>query len=239
MHKRSLRIHYLQHVPFEGPGIIEPWAMVRGHRLSSTRLYAGHSLPAVDQLDWLFILGGPMNVYEEKLYPWLAREKRFIGEALHEGKVVIGVCLGAQLAASVLGAKVTRNPCVEIGWYPVEKTAQASRSPLSGFLPDRFSAFHWHGDTFDIPRGAIHLARSQACENQAFVYEDHVVGFQFHLESTRESVEQLIHNCFQDTAEGPFVQSPEKMIADPERYRRVNGVMNEFLDSLAASQSPL
>ena len=134
MQKRSLRIHYLQHVPFEGPGYIESWAMVRGHRLTSTRLYAGQRLPAAEELDWLVILGGPMNVYEENRYPWLAREKRFIGEALHGGKVVIGICLGAQLLASVLGAKVTRNPCVEIGWYPVEKAAKASQSISPAFF---------------------------------------------------------------------------------------------------------
>ena len=176
--KRPLRIHYLQHVPFEGPGFIESWALARGHRLTATRMYVAHRLPATEELDWLFILGGPMNVYEESRYPWLAREKRFIGEALREGKVLIGICLGAQLLACVLGAKVTRNPCVEIGWYPVEKASQALQSTLSGFLPDSFLAFHWHGDTFEIPRGAVHLARSQACETQAFAFGDRVAAFQ-------------------------------------------------------------
>ena len=234
--QRSLRIHYLQHVPFEGPGSIESWALVRGHRLTSTRLYAGQRLPAVEELDWLFILGGPMNVYEENRYPWLAREKRFIGEALHGGKVVIGICLGAQLLACVLGAKVTRNPCVEIGWHPVEKAAQASQSNLPGFLPDQFPAFHWHGDTFEVPRGAVHLARSQACENQAFAFGDRVAAFQFHLESTRESVESLVHNCPEDLAEGPFVQSPAEMLTNLDRFRAINGLMADFLDGLAARQ---
>jgi len=231
--KRSLRIHYLQHVPFEGPGFIESWALVRGHRLTATRLYAGHRLPATEEFDWLFILGGPMNVYEESRYPWLAREKRFIGEALREGKVLIGICLGAQLLACVLGAKVTRNPCVEIGWYPVQKASQASQSSLSGFLPDSFPAFHWHGDTFEIPRGAVHLARSEACENQAFAFDERVVAFQFHLESTRESVENLIHSCPEDLAEGPFIQSPLHMLADLGRFRAINDLMADIFDGLA------
>jgi GMP synthase (glutamine-hydrolysing) len=175
-----------------------------------------------------------MNVYEQDRYPWLAREKRFIGEALHGEKTVIGICLGAQLIACVLGAKVTRNPCVEIGWHPVEKAAEASRSDLSGFLPDRFPAFHWHGDTFEIPRGAVHLARSQACENQAFAFGDRVAAFQFHLESTRESVEQLVHNCSEDLAEGPYIQGPADMLTDLNRFREVNSLMAEFLDGLAA-----
>ena len=235
MQKRSLHIHYLQHVPFEGPGFIESWALMRGHRLTATHLYAGHRLPATDELDWLFILGGPMNVYEESRFPWLAREKRFIGEALREGKVVIGVCLGAQLLACVLGAKVTRNPCVEIGWYPVQKASQASQSSLSGFLPDSFPAFHWHGDTFEIPRGAVHLARSEACENQAFAFDERVVAFQFHLESTRESVENLIHSCPEDLAEGPFIQSPLHMLADLGRFRAINDLMADIFDGLAGA----
>ena len=236
MQKRFLRIHYLQHVPFEGPGFIESWALVRGYGLTTTRLYAGQFLPPIEQLDWLFILGGPMNVYEENRYPWLAREKRFIGEALHGGKVVIGICLGAQLLACVLGAKVTRNPCVEIGWYHVEKAAKASQSVLSGFLPDQFPAFHWHGDTFEVPRGAVHLARSPACENQAFAFGDRVAAFQFHLESTRESVESLVHNCPEDLAKGPFIQSPAEMLTDLDRFRAINGLMADFLDGMAAGQ---
>lgn len=235
MQKRSLRIHYLQHVPFEGPGFIESWALVRGHRLTATRLYVGHRLPATEEFDWLFILGGPMNVYEESRYPWLAREKRFIGEALREGKVLIGICLGAQLLACVLGAKVTRNPCVEIGWYPVQKASQASQSSLSGFLPDSFPAFHWHGDTFEIPRGAVHLARSEACENQAFAFDDRVVAFQFHLESTRESVENLIHSCPEDLAEGPFIQGPLQMLTDLGRFRAINDLMADIFDGLAGT----
>jgi GMP synthase-like glutamine amidotransferase len=234
MQKKSLRIHYLQHVPFEGPGFIETWALVRNHRLTSTRLYSGQRLPVVEELDWLVILGGPMNVYEQDRYPWLAREKRFIGEALHGEKVVIGICLGAQLLAGVLGAKVTRNPCIEIGWYPVEKAAQASQSKLSGLLPDQFPAFHWHGDTFEIPRGAVHLVRSKACENQAFTFGDRVAAFQFHLESTRDSVEKLVHNCPEDLAEGPCIQRPADMLADLDRFREVNGLMADFLDGLAA-----
>ncbi len=236
MQKKSLRIHYLQHVPFEGPGYIESWAQVRNHRLTSTPLYSGQRLPAVEEIDMLVVLGGPMNVYEQSRYPWLAREKRFIGEALRGEKMVIGICLGAQLIASVLGAKVTRNPCLEIGWYPVEKAAQASQSKLAGFLPDRFPAFHWHGDTFEIPSGAVHLARSQACENQAFAFGDRVAAFQFHLESTRDSVEQLVHECSEDLAEGPCIQSPADMLTDLDRFREVNSLMADFLDGLTGQR---
>jgi GMP synthase-like glutamine amidotransferase len=236
MMKRSLRIHYLQHVPFEGPGFIESWAHVRNHRLTSTHLYSGQRLPGVEEIDWLVVLGGPMNVYEHDRYPWLAREKRFIGEALRRAKAVIGICLGAQLIACVLGSKVMRNPCLEIGWHPVEKAAQASQSKLAGLLPEQFPAFHWHGDTFEIPRGAVHLARSRACENQAFAFGDRVAAFQFHLESTRDSVEQLVHNCPEDIAAGPYVQSPATMLTDLDRFREVNSLMADFLDGLAGQR---
>ncbi len=235
MQRRTLRIHYLQHVPYEGPGCIEPWAMVRGHGLTATRLFAGQLLPPVEQFDWLIILGGPMNVYEDNRYPWLAREKRFIGEALHSGKTVVGIGLGARLMACVLGARVKGNRCREIGWHPVEKTAQASESPLARHLPDRFAAFHWHGDTFEIPRGAVHLARSRACENQAFAFGDRAVALEFHLEFTRDSVEQLVENRRGDIAEGPCIQGPEDMLADLNFFRLINGWMGDFLDGLASS----
>ena len=235
MQRHTLRIHYLQHVPYEGTGCIEPWAMVRGHGLTATRLFAGEFLPPVEQFDWLIILGGPMNVDEDSRHPWLAREKRLIGEALHSGKTVVGIGLGARLMAYVLGARVMGNHCREIGWHPVEKTAQASESPLARHLPDRFAAFHWHGETFEIPRGAVHLARSRACENQAFAFGDRAVALEFHLEFTRESVEQLIENRREDLVEGPCIQGPEDMLGDLNFFRLINGWMDDFLDGLASS----
>ena len=191
----GIRIHWFQHVPFEGLGCIEQWATEKGHALSVTRFHRDEPLPRIGEIDWLVVMGGPMNIYEESEYPWLAREKQFIGQAIRSGKVVLGICLGAQLIAGFLGARVTPNAHKEIGWFPLELTPEAVASPLFDFLPHRLTAFHWHGDTFALPRGALRIARSEACENQAFLYDGRVVGLQFHLEFTPQSLAAILPNC--------------------------------------------
>jgi len=227
-----MRIHYLQHVAFENLAAIEPWAKTGRHRLSVTRFHENDSLPPMDVFDWLIVLGGPMNVYEEDKYFWLTDEKRFIEKAVRQGKRVLGICLGAQLIAAVLGARVRRNPEKEIGWFPVERVETRRETELFESLPRTFLAFHWHGDTFDLPAGAVHTARSEGCDCQAFIYTDRVVALQFHLETTRESVEKLIHHCAGDMTEGKFVQRPEEMIASDERFDEAHRLMEVLLGQM-------
>lgn len=226
------RLHFLQHVPFEGLGSIEAWASEAGFSITSTRLFAGEMPPDPEALDWLVVMGGPMGIYDEDKHAWLAGEKRFIETTIKSGKTVLGVCLGAQLIAGVLGATVRRNPHKEIGWFPVERTEGAGGSRLSAAIPDSIEAFHWHGDTFDLPSGAVHLARSEACENQAFVYDERVVGLQYHLETTRRSAELLIENCSDELVEAPWIQTPQEMLADDSRFERINRAMANLLDIL-------
>lgn len=230
-----MNLHYLQHVPFEGLGSIEDWVRRRGHTLSATRLYLGASLPTVETLDLLVVMGGSMNIYEEANYPWLTAEKRFIEQAIAAGRRVLGVCLGAQLIADVLGAKVYANADKEIGWFPVETTQVASGNGLFAEFPRRIEAFHWHGDTFDIPAGAVHAARSTGCANQAFVYDERVVGLQFHLETTPASARQIIAHCADEIVEGRYIQTPQAMLADTRRFGAINRAMQELLDRLAAA----
>lgn len=224
-----MRIHYLQHVAFEGLASIENWAIVRGHSLSSTRFFAEEPLPQMQDFDWLIVLGGPMNIYETEKYFWLTEEKRFIEQAIKNGKTVIGICLGAQLIADVLGAKVTRNQYKEIGWFPVELTADFA---VCGSLPQRFKALHWHGDTFDLPHGAVHLAKSEGCENQAFVYEAKVLSLQFHLEATSASVQQIIENCGDEIVEGKYIQTSGEILRENEYFAQANQMMGQILDNL-------
>jgi len=186
----------------------------------------------MDLFDWLIILGGPMNVYEEDRYPWLADEKRFIEKAVRQEKRVLGICLGAQLIADVLGARVKRNRDKEIGWFPVLQIETGPRSNLFEYLPGTFLTFHWHGDTFDLPAGAILAARSEGCDHQAFVYGDRVVGLQFHLETTREGVEKLLRNCSADMTEGKFVQKPDVMLEDNQRFNDLHRLMEIFLGQM-------
>lgn len=227
-----MKIHYLQHVPFETPASIEQWAFKHQHSLSATRFYAHESLPSVADFDWLVVMGGPMNIYEEAQYPWLIAEKRFIEQAIAANKTVIGICLGSQLIADVLGSQVYPGEYKEIGWFPITLTQEARNSHLFGSLPPQFTAFHWHGDTFDLPPNATRLAYSEACQNQAFIYNQQVLGLQFHLESTLESVNQIIENCVDELVDDKYIQPPTAMLTQAENFININNIMNTILDNL-------
>ncbi len=232
-----MRIHYLQHVPFEDLANIEAWAVSRGHTLSRTLLFAEEPLPEMDDFDWLIIMGGPMNIYEHEKYPWLVPEKEFIRLAVASDKIILGICLGAQLLADVLGAKVTRNEHREIGWHPVRLTTAARASSVFRVLPEEFVAFHWHGDTFGIPPGAEAMAESAACRNQAFLL-GRVVGLQFHLESSRDSIDHLISNCADELTEGRYVQGPAELLAHLDRLPQMRLFLERFLDNMERVLGP-
>jgi len=228
-----MRIHVLQHVPFEGPAGIRDWATRKGHPVTTIPLFEHGRLPDIAAFDWLVVMGGPMGVRDEADYSWMANEKELIGAAIAAGKTVIGVCLGAQLIAAALGTRVYPNAHREIGWFPVELTDQGRASDLSAFLPHRLQVFHWHGDTFDLPAGAIHLVRSEGCRHQTFLYADRVLGLQFHLESTPVSVADLVANCADEIVPGKYVQDAERMLAATEEdYAGINQALFGILDRL-------
>ena len=228
-----MRIHCLQHVPFEGPYGIGDWAGARGHTLEVTPLYDGVRPPDPSAFDWLVIMGGPMSVGDEAEYPWLMTEKDLIRRAVAAGRTLVGVCLGAQLIAEVLGGRVYRNREKEIGWMPIELTEAGRASPVTGFLPPTLPVFHWHGDTFELPPGAVHLARSAACEHQAFLYDGRVLGLQFHLESTEQSVAGICAGCADELIPGPYVQTAERILsATADDYARLNASLFGILDRL-------
>ena len=228
-------IHSIHHVPFEGLGSIERWIQQKGHKLTSTRPYLRQPFPPSEEIDLLIVMGGPMNIYEEDIYPWLAEEKRYIGRTIDQGGRVLGICLGAQLLADVLGARVYQGKHKEIGWFPVETTAAAAASAVFRGFPKSTMAFHWHGDTFDIPRGAQHIARSTACENQAFIYDERIVGLQFHLETTPESAGQMIANCGDELVSGPYIQDVGTTLADRKRFEVINMLMQGLLLRLTSA----
>jgi len=235
---QKLRIHYLQHVPFEGPGYIAEWADDKGHTLSATHLFDTGSLPATTDFDWLVIMGGPMGVYDEEAYPWLREEKAFIRSAINAGKTIVGICLGSQLLAEALGALVYRNPQKEIGWFPVSLTADAKEHRLLAGLADSFPVFHWHGDTFDLPRGATHLLSTIACKNQAFSYGNNILGLQFHLEATPETLHEMVDHGQAELKEaGQYIQSGAAMLQQAALIVGTNNILATILDRLAASPS--
>lgn len=228
-----MRIHYLQHVPFEGPANLVHWAHKRGHSLTGTHLYNYEATPELDSFDCLIIMGGPMNIYEEAEYPWLSYEKQFIKAAIDQRKAVVGICLGAQLITAVLGGKVTRNPEGEIGWLPITFNAAAEKSALFAGFPSTFPVFQWHGDTFSVlGEGSVCMASSPACAHQAFLYQDRVVGFQFHMESTQESVASLLRHCAAEITDGSYMQTPEQIEGGMHHLKDLNVLMDGFLDRL-------
>jgi GMP synthase-like glutamine amidotransferase len=208
------------------------WAAERGHAIEGSRLFEGAPPPPVDAYDLLVVMGGPMGVGDTGKYPWMGAEKRCIAEAIEAGRSVVGVCLGAQLIAEVLGARVYRNAHREIGWFPVTPAPGARDDALLDGFPSVFEAFHWHGDRFDIPAGARRLAGSEGCANQVFASGDGVVGLQCHLESTPESVAALIENCADEIVPGPFVQDADTMRRGVEAIGRMRPLLYGLLDNI-------
>jgi GMP synthase (glutamine-hydrolysing) len=206
-----MNIHIVLHDTFEGPGCIENWAEDKGHRVAYTKMYdSNDQLPQVHEFDFLIIMGGSMSVHDQDTYGWLSSEKEFIKQAVTENKKILGVCLGAQLLASALGAKVYPAKAKEIGWFPIQFTSVARES---SFFPDieHFTVFHWHGDTFDLPSGTIRVGSSVSTPNQGFMLGNKVIGLQFHFEVTPSSIENLIKHAAAEITDGVFVQSPIEM----------------------------
>lgn len=230
-----MRIHALQHVDFEGLGHIGRWIADRGHSLTMTRFFAGEKLPGLDQFDRLIIMGGPMNIYEDDRYPWLVEERAFIKKALASGKSAVGICLGAQLLADALGSPVVAGLQKEIGWFPIRLTEAGQRSALLQGVPSELTVFHWHGDTFNIPTGAVHLAVSDGCPSQAFLYDNRILGLQFHLESTPETVEAILAHCSDELIPGQYIQAKSRIdAAGPLHFPAINRLIETLLDRLPA-----
>jgi len=228
-----MKIHYIQHVKFENLGTITQWSEKKGYSLSSTHLYADESFLSLDNFDLLIIMGGPMNIYESEKYPWLIEEKKFIEETIYVGKAVLGTCLGAQLVADVLKAEVFKNNYTEIGWFPVFTLKQAiSKFSFLENIPEKFTAFHWHGDTFNLPEDAKRLFLSEACKNQGFIYNDRVIGLQFHLEMSNETIRNAIENCRDELVDGKYIQNEKEMLSKDTLLADSRLLMFKLLDNL-------
>lgn len=227
-----MRAHCIMHVPYEGLGIIENYINENDINISYTRIYEKVEFPKPEDLDFLIVMGGPMSVYDEDVYSWLKSEKLFIRKVIDAGKKVLGICLGSQLIAEVLGAKVYPNKIKEIGWFPVFKTAEAKTQTIVGKFEDDAVVFHWHGDTYDLPQGAIHLFRSEHCIHQAFIYDNRIVGLQFHLETTPETLLGMLDEGKSEIIEDICIQTAEEIVTKMQFTASTNILMYNLLDEL-------
>jgi len=220
-----MRIHCFQHVVHEGPGTLLEWASLHGYTVRYTNFFESPAvLPSFDEFDLLLIMGGFMNVDEERKFPWLKLEKVFIQQALEKKKQVVGICLGSQLLAAALGSRVYPAGQKEIGFFPVFFNANALAHPLFGHFKSSYPVFHWHGDTFDLPADALVAASTPPCSNQAFLIENKIqkngeqvheyraLGLQFHPEMNEESLEVMSEADKHEIDEGgPRVQTVEEI----------------------------
>jgi GMP synthase (glutamine-hydrolysing) len=213
----------LQHIACEPPGAYEDELLDRGGRLRRVMVDQGEPLPDWREFDGIVAMGGPMGAYEDQAFPWLEDEKRLIAQAVSAGTPVWGVCLGAQLLAASLGARVAPGAEPEVGVLSVSRTAAGASDPVFSVLPDQFEALQWHGDTFALPAGAKQLARSDAYEQQAFVV-NRAYGMQFHIEVGTALAAEW--------GEVPaYARSLEELMG--------NGALPRLLDRIAAAEAEM
>ena len=225
----------IKHIEIEGPGTLGEFLKETARKTKIVELDKGDTLPSVDEYEAIISLGGPMNVYEEAKYPFLKEEDKLIKKALREEIPVLGICLGAQILAKACGAKVRKADKKEVGWFKVNLTDACKRDPLFENMPAEFEVFQWHEDTFAIPKGALHLAESQTCLNQAFRFGRNAYGLQFHVEVTPEMIESWIRAYTKNET----VQTKDMLIESykiNEAFKRQAGMLyNNFSRIISAS----
>lgn len=208
----------LQHIECEDLGTIGPAMSGRGIGAEYVRLFDGEPVPQdIERYSGIIILGGPMNVYEEDEFPFLREEDVLIKKAIQKGSPLLGICLGGQLIAKATGATVTKGAKKEIGWYKLNLTQGGKEDKAFGKFPEELTVFQWHGDTFGIPQGAVHLAGSELFPNQAYRIGNNVYGLQFHLEVTEKTINSWITE-YQDELSTLDYINYEKIIKDTPVY---------------------
>jgi GMP synthase (glutamine-hydrolysing) len=233
-----MRLHIIMHESFEAPGAIELWAREREHEISYTRLYNGDTLPAECDFDFLVIMGGPQSpktTTDECLHFDAPRETVLIQKAVNEGKIVLGVCLGAQMLGDAMGGHFEHSPEREIGAFPLTLTEDGKQDPLFSEFPEKFVVGHWHGDMPGLTPDSKILAKSEGCPRQIVRYKPKVYGFQCHAELTPKDIEALIENSTEELEKYkdlPYVQSPEQLRSND--YSEMNRLLFSFLDKISS-----
>ena len=214
------KVLVIRNVSYETEGLLEPLLRKEGLALDIVDFQSDASAkPTLDGHAGLIVMGGPMGANDTDRYPHLLHVERLLAEAMECSLPLVGVCLGAQVMAKVLGSEVYPNPVREVGWYELHRTADGSEDPLFGTLEEREQVLQWHGDTFDLPSGAALLASSPDCVNQAFRYGEAAYAIQFHLEILRPMIEEWVQR---DAARGWLAEdgriSASRILADTRAY---------------------
>jgi len=235
-----MQVLIVQHVACEGPGLLENVLDGKGWQMDIRCMdQPGAALPeSLGNYDAFVILGGPMGAYEEEIYPYLLQIQELIRKAVSMRLPTLGICLGGQLIARALGAKVKPNPVKEIGWYSVRLTPAGRLAPLFTSMPPELSVFQWHGDTFALPKGALLLAEGDSCLNQAFVYGAHAYGgyawgLQFHLEVSLEMIEDWARLYADELADFGGPGAAEELLQDTKtRWEKIQPFQELFLNNV-------
>jgi GMP synthase (glutamine-hydrolysing) len=234
-----MKVHIVVHESFEAPAAIEAWAQGKNHDITYTRLYSGDTIPENRDFDFLVVMGGPQSpatTVEESPHFDVSKEIAFIKQTADEGKILLGVCLGAQLIGEALGAKFEHSPNREIGVFPITLTDDGEHDPLVGKFPEKFMVGHWHGDMPGLTPESKILATSEGCPRQIVRYTPKVYGFQCHFEFTPEAIEDLIENNaheLEDYKDLPYIETPEQIRSHD--YGEMNNLLFSFLDGISQS----
>ena len=236
--KSHLKVHYFQHIAGEGFGSCYSYLKEMNAQISATEFFALpvdrpldiEALPHVEDVDLLIIMGGTMSVNDEANYPWLKIEKRWLRRYLSLGKPAIGLCLGGQLIANALGAAVGKNTVQELGWSTIRKIKFTPHDCFQ--LPDQFNVMQWHSETFEIPKGAVHLAENEVCRNQMYQIGKNVLGFQFHPEMTPETLALFLDDDGELALyKGEYVQSSKELKkSEKNEFIQGNQILNKAIE---------
>lgn len=227
-----MRLHCFEHEEFEGMGSIRDWCKERAVSVEKTCFYRGESLPQIDSFDCLLVMGGSMGTYDEDKYSWLKAEKEFLKRIVKSGKPILGICLGSQLLAEAIGGKVFPGPKKEIGWFDVFETPARNAHEVFSALPSRFSALHWHGDTFELPPGVTAAYSSDCYRNQAFAASSRIIGLQFHLELTKADLTSLAGCGMPAATSDGSVQELKSILVEDEKFTTCRKLLYAFLDAV-------